>query len=139
MRLNEIVKGSGTYVAAIPTPGTLALLEEWSREHGIPLDPDLHVTLLYTRRIVNVVPSTSEFVATGIGFDLFGDALVLKLESQQLSARHDQFMAMGGTHDYERYNPHLTLQAKTKMRVTDVPPINFGLIFHQEYSEPLDP
>lgn len=138
MKLNEIASLAGTYVAVVPTPSTLALLEEWSRVNGVPIAQDLHVTILYSRKCVNATPSDNEYVATGIGYDIFGDALVLKLESQQLQTRHAQFMEMGGTHDYERYNPHLTLQVKALSNLSELPPIDFGLVFHKEYIEPLD-
>lgn len=137
MLLREI-KATGTYAAVIPTESTLALLRAWADSNCIELDPNLHVTTLYSRKIVNVVPCEDEFVATGVGFDKFGDSLVLKLSCPALIARHEQLIGQGGTHDYESFVPHLTLQAKSSLKPEDVPAIDFGLIFHREYTEPLD-
>ena len=139
MLLKEIV-GTGTYVAVLPTDSTFALLRAWADEHSVELDDDLHVTLLYSRKPVHVVPCLDEFVATGDCFDIFGDALVLKLNCPTLKARHEQLIAQGGTHDYPMYNPHLTIQAKfcSGQKIEDLP-LPPGLIFGREYSEPLDP
>lgn len=129
----------GTYVAVRPTDSTLALIRAWADQHRIVLDDDLHVTVLYSRKPVNVAPCSDEFVATGIGFDTFGDALVLKLNSDALHARHAQFIAQGGTHDYPSYSPHMTLQAKSNLKPADMPEVPFGFIFGNEYTEPLNP
>jgi hypothetical protein len=137
MLLREII-ATGTYAAVIPTESTLALLRAWADSNCIELDSDLHVTTLYSRKIVNVVPCPDEFVASGVGFDKFGDSLVLKLSCPALVARHEQLIGQGGTHDYESFAPHLTIQAKSALNPDGVPPIEFGLIFHREYTEPLD-
>ena len=136
MLLSEIT-ATGTYVAVVPTPGTQALLQDWATEHRIELDPDLHVTLLFSRVVLNVVPKTNEFVATGITFDRFGDALVLKLKCDAMERRHKELIAQGGTHDYPDYIPHLTIQSKSELQASDVKVPDFGLIFGCEYTEPL--
>ena len=143
MLLKEIM-ATGTYVAVLPTDSTLALLRAWADEQRIELDDHLHVTLLYSRKPVHVVPCTDEFVATGVSFDMFGDALVLKLNCPALDARHQELMDQGGTHDFPTFNPHITIQAKSKehlrsdRKIKDIP-LPPGLILNREYSEPLDP
>ena len=135
MLLSEIT--TGTYVAVIPTPSTKALLQAWAAEQRIELDQDLHVTILFSRAALNVVPKTNEFVATGVAFDRFGDALVLKLKCDAMEQRHEELIAQGGTHDYPDYVPHLTIQFKSELKVTDVTVPDFGLVFWREYVEPL--
>jgi hypothetical protein len=39
----------------------------------------------------------------------FGDALVLLFASTSLSYRHMMVMDAGGSHDYEEYQPHVTI------------------------------
>lgn len=138
MLLSEIM-AMGTYVAVVPTPSTMALLRAWADQQHLELDENLHVTLLYSRKVVHVVPKSDEFVATGVAFDKFGDALVLKLQGDSLVKRHDQLIALGGTHDYPDFNPHLTIQAKSTLNPQDVEVPDFGMIFWQEHTEPLDP
>ena len=138
MLLREL-KSTGTYVAVLPTESTLALLQAWAQEHRFELADDLHVTLLYSRKVVNVVPCPDEFVATGTHLEVLGGDLVLVLDSPALIARHELFMAQGGTHDWPTYTCHMTLQKKTELKPEDVTMPTFGLIFGREYSEPLDP
>ena len=138
MLLSELM-ATGTYVAVVPTPATLALLQAWADAQHIELDRDLHVTLLCSRAVVNVVPKPHEFVATGISLDRFGDALVLKLKSDAIETRHGELIAMGGTHDYPDFIPHLTLQCQSNLSRSDVEVPDFGMVFGSEYVEPLRP
>jgi len=139
MLLNELknVESSGTYAAVTPTPGTLALVRDWADKNNIILDDNLHVTLLFSRKPLCITCSKDEYVATGVGFSKLGDALVLKLDCPAIVARHDQFIAQGGTHDFPEFIPHMTIQAKSELEPEDVPAMDFGLIFSNEYSEPL--
>ncbi len=141
MLLRELkeTKPTGTYVAVLPTPSTLALVRAWADEHRFDLADDLHVTLLYSRKVVNVVPCLDEFVATGDRLEVLGGDLVLMLNCPALQARHSQLVAQGGTHDFPNYLCHMTLQKKTNLKPSEVEMPTFGLIFGNEYSEPLDP
>lgn len=138
MLLREL-KATGTYVAVLPTEATSALLRAWADEHKFELVDDLHVTLLYSRKVVNVVPCHDEFVATGVRLEVLGGDLVLMLDCPALKNRHDQLIAQGGTHDFPDYLIHVTLQKKTSLKPEDVQMPTFGLIFGREYNEPLDP
>lgn len=140
MLLNElknVESSGGTYAAVLPTPGTLALVQDWADKNKIVLDDNLHVTLLFSRKPLCITCSNDEYVATGVGFSKLGDALVLKLDCPAIVARHDQFIAQGGTHDFPEFIPHMTIQAKSELKPEDVPMMDFGLIFNNEYSEPL--
>lgn len=139
MLLKELksVESSGTYAAVLPTPGTLALIRDWADKNKIVIDDNLHVTLLFSRKPLRITCCKDEFVATGVGFAKLGDALVLKLNCPAIEARHKQFIAQGGTHDFPEFIPHMTIQAKSELKPEDVPMMDFGLIFSNEYSEPL--
>jgi hypothetical protein len=136
--LKEIL-GTGTYVAAVPNLATKALLQEWALDSGIQLVDDLHVTLLYSRNSISVSPKKDvDYHATPLKFDTFdGNCLVLVLESEDLQRRHDQFIQAGGTHDFPKYNPHVTL-VKGKESLSGLSLPNFALTFCNEYAEVLD-
>lgn len=144
--LLEDLMSQGTYVAVLPVLSTRALLDEWIDDMLIPnrVPPqDLHVTLLYSRQPVRITPTTNEFHADPVGFDIFQmdgkKVLVLLLESPGMSRRHQQFMALGATHDYSDYTPHVTLSydigENFDMSALELP--HFHMIFGDEYSEEL--
>lgn len=141
MLLRELKEpeATGTYVAVLPTPSTVALLRAWADKNKFALVDDLHVTVLYSRKVVNVLPSRDEFVATGDRLEVLGGALVLLLNCPSLQARHAELVAQGGTHDFPDYMCHVTLQKDTKLKPSEVEMPVFGMIFGNEYSEPLNP
>ena len=135
MLLRELASFSGTYVAVRPTSATLALLSTWAAANGVTLDPGLHTTVLYSRNPVNVEPNTDEYQAQPLGFEVFGDKVVMKLVCPALSRRHEQLMNAGGTHDFESYTPHISITGDCDYSKWS--PITFGLLLGGEYSEPL--
>lgn len=123
----------------VPTEGTVHLLKAWAVQNQVPLANDLHVTLLYSRNALYVKPNTKEISVQPGGFERFGEALVLKLESSELHHRHREFISYGGTHDFDEYRPHMTLCTRVlSIDETKLSPITFSLTFHKEYNEPLD-
>jgi hypothetical protein len=130
---------TGTYISVKPTPATLALLKEWAVVQGITLNDDLHVTLLYSRKEVKTTQLSTEYFATPIKFEQFDDGyLVIVLDSPTLNRRHEYFMSIGGTHDYETYTPHLSIQKGSKVNINELELPNFGMMFWHEMIEPLD-
>jgi len=75
----------------------------------------LHSTILYSRNPLNIPQGKKDEVyrASAVGLSVWEDngknILVLQLESEHMKARHDELMAMGGTHDFEDYDQHITL------------------------------
>ena len=136
MKLHEL-KSSGTYVAVVPTPATWALLEAWAAENGVQLDQKLHTTLLFSRKVVGVELSKDEHHGMFTGFEVFRDKVVALLDAPSMIARHEQFIAQGGTHDYPDFQPHISL-FDGNMGYGELKPIDFGMILGMEYSEPLD-
>lgn len=127
----------GTYVAVRPTKDSLAKLKIWATLNNIDLDEDLHVTLLFSRVPVPIIPSIDTHTATPIGMDIYGGCLVVKLAAESLETRHLTFRNQGGTHDYDKINLHLTLQTCTSLRPQDVSPIGFSLELDREYATAL--
>ncbi len=138
--------GKGLYVAAKFSESTLDALEELQRSlklpNPVPRDK-LHTTIVYSR--VNVpykVASGSFEIADKGKLDVFktqsGDrALVFKMESDYLHARHLYAKALGATYDYPDYQPHITLSYNIGV-------LNFSgeykvpVVLDREYSEELD-
>lgn len=141
MLLRELknTESAGTYVAVVPTPSTLALLQVWAQEQNLQIVDDLHVTLLYSRAPINVVLCKDEFIATGVHLEVLGGCLVLRLDCPAMIDRHEQFISQGGTHDFPSFNLHMTLQKDTYLNPEDITLPNFGLVFANEYTEELKP
>lgn len=138
MKLSEIFS-TGTYVAVFPTEATAALLKDWAAEAGVVLVPDLHVTVLYSRRTTRIVTEPAEqYRATPTRLEPLGDSkLVVHLDSLSLVQRHAVFRHAGHTHDFPSYLPHMTLVGKDGTVPKDLPPMDFGLAFEGERAEPL--
>lgn len=121
----------GTYVACKYTEESCVALISWATVVGVPnvVHPkDLHSTILYSRAPleelhgdVDVDFSTWNFavealvevpvrpgaVAPGAVPD--HSALALKLKAPELVKLHGDLIALGGTHDFPDYMPHITV------------------------------
>lgn len=139
MKLHELkqLPLNGTYVAVLPSDSTKALLEQWAVENGFPLVDDLHATILYSRVPVQVELSKDEHIAKIKKFAIYGESLVIELDCPSLVNRHQQFINLGGTHDYPQYDPHITVVKKTTIKPDDFPIPEFGIVLGNEYTKPL--
>ena len=75
-----------------------------------------HVTLIYSRGLVDwsspvFAPDSKPLFVPQTRFPvwLFGDCVVLGLESPLLKERHEALRACGATSDFPTYNPHITI------------------------------
>jgi hypothetical protein len=123
----QAVQEPGTGGAADAAPRTLyvsrpvenaAELLVWAREQGFSstLAPDdLHVTLCYSRVPVAWFEAgmAEDTVIIPRGgprtIERFGEAVVLRFASWELTWRHDQLRAIGASHDHPEYAPHVTI------------------------------
>ena len=134
----SMVDTFGTYIAIKPTDTTLSNLAQWAKNAGIELDDDLHVTLLYSRREISPKLYDGKYVVRPKKIQSLGPAsVVLTLDANCLIERHEEFISMGATHDFESYIPHLTLKFEGGDPTT-IPPIDFFLTFAVEEAESLD-
>ena len=95
-------------------------LDRWARERGLrPIDPEpLHITICYSKEPIQrarallaedaaltIMPSHSRALS------IMGDnqSIVLEIDCPALAYRHDELVALGASHDYEGYRPHITL------------------------------
>jgi len=112
---------NGNYFGAKPSDESLASVEALMKKMKLadPIDlENVHVTLMYSADKGNpMIPPSSdlEYKAVPTKFALFGpekDCLVIKLESVDLTNRHNQLLAHGFIHSYDEYSPHITLSYK---------------------------
>lgn len=135
---------SGLYVAAKFSDYTLDKIEELQRELKVP-NPvprhKIHSTICYSRVNIPYVTAVGSFeVASSGKLEVWdtqdGKTLVLILDSDYLTFRHNYARALGATHDFPDYTPHITLSY-------NVGPIKFEgnvqvpVVLDREYKEPL--
>lgn len=113
-----VERRKGTYGALKYSHKTIADLERWMADHGIPnkLDVDkIHTTLIYSRVKLHEMEQMGKTNASmlsfkPIGFGIFNSALVLLIDAPELVELHESLKKeFGATHDYEDYRPHVTL------------------------------
>ncbi|QBX06151.1 hypothetical protein Va3_197 [Vibrio phage Va3] len=143
MKLSKFLESQGTYVGIRLDEASkqeLVRLQKTLRLKN-PLEPDkFHVTVLYSRKQIDVPVVDTTFVATVEHIDCWKTqdgkyAVVAKMVCPELVERHDDLISIGGTHDYPDYTPHVTLSyddAITPM------PVNAEVRLVDEYLEPLD-
>lgn len=137
---------NGTYVAVKPGHELARLIGVWMEraklENRVAVD-DLHVTVLYSRTVIDPeCKPDSWYVASPKNWGFLnsdGDrALVLFLDSPELTRRHQELMAKGGTHDFAEYTPHLTVSYNAgHIDLKKLPPLGLILLLGKEYSEEL--
>ncbi|ADO19497.1 hypothetical protein [Escherichia phage PSD2001] len=142
MTLNEV--SEGLYVAAKFSELTLDALENLQRSLKVP-NPvpreKFHSTICYSRvNIPYVVASGSFEVANSGHLEVWktddGSTLVLVLDSDYLSCRHMYARALGATHDFPDYTPHITLSYNVGP-LTYKGEVQIPVVLDREYKEPL--
>ena len=115
-RPKPLGKGPG-YASIQPEPGQTRAVQKWlykvcGIKGGLPAR-SMHITLLYDDRNKRfdveqrrgaMYPARPRTVA------LFGDHLVLLLDSPEVAARHQKLVDAGYKHTYPQYRPHITLK-----------------------------
>lgn len=116
-----ITGNSGTYAKLIPTDDTrekIALIMTLFNLENYTSPYDLHVTVIYSRKECPTIDESFAALpvtATGKAFSIFtnadgGNCLVVELESEGITNLHNSLInEHGATHDYDSYNPHITL------------------------------
>jgi hypothetical protein len=118
---------------------------DWAAVQGIAIgDLDkLHVTVCYSRAPVlwDALPATTSGVVAEGGVrsvePLDMGAIVLRFQSNKLDTRWHKLMEHGISHDYDHYNPHITLNHSGAMPPTDVEPYAGPLRFGEEQKKPI--
>lgn len=156
MKLMELKKQQGTYIAATLTPESKQSIWELVKDINIPnkqSKSDYHTTLIYSRTPCDGYEEPADVchAATVADTDIFQigstgskQCLVLILDSPDLTKRHKSLMKQyDATYDYDEYHPHITLSYDIKdFDVTEftkkVKDAQLKIEFNNEYSEPLN-
>lgn len=155
MKLNEIyfVKPQqGTYVGLRLSSKTANEFAKYIKENKIPnsvAKTKLHTTILYSRSPVECEEKIPvDWAGTFQRFNSFketaGDpkstnCLVVEIVCPEATSKHNELISAGGTHDFEKYMPHVTLSYDIgTLDFSTLPAIDFPIVFSEMYSEPLD-
>lgn len=138
----DSVVSDGTYVAVLPTEESKQMLNSIVGDFtDDPIDSeDFHVTILYSRVKLDLahgvfdLPKSAKAIITGI--EEFGEGtIVFTLLFDYAVRKHNEYIRMGGTHDYDSYKPHLTISYDGEIlseSIEDLPPIEFDKILIEE-------
>lgn len=122
---------------------------DWAEQQGISNlteEDDLHVSLVYSRAPVDWLSFGQSYEPTleipeggPRVLEKFGEALVLSFASDALSWRHAHMVNLGASHDYESYQPHITLtySAEADAILADATPYSGRIVLGPEMFEPL--
>lgn len=143
----------GTYSGMRLSLQTKELISKFLEDNNIPNavpDEKLHTTILFSRihcpEYVPLGKISPAIVAKPVALEVWDTrngkrALVLRLESEQLIARHKELMsAHNASYDYAEYKPHITLSydVGSTFKASDFTTPDFNLEFNVEYFEPLN-
>ncbi len=141
---------AGTYSCVKPSADTVNRLQEYINQNlsgVVDIQPahELHCTVVYSTTpapLVEVLEPELPIQVTAKQFSLFGeenDVLVLEIESPELVQLFNQSSDLGATSDWPNYKPHITLASNaTGIDLTELPAIEFDLIFDQYFVDALD-
>ena len=138
---------SGTYVGMSYDTLTAYALCEWAAAVGIPnvVQPNtVHTTIMYSQTTIDPVFYRGEELRSmnmtirPSGFDIFDGSLVMLLDAPELVKMHEELISAGGTHDYPRYNPHVTISYDASVDPSSLSLPDIRLIPATIYTEPLD-
>lgn len=130
-----------------------AALIKWAKSQGFttttPAD-ELHVTICFSRTPIDWMTVSSAWnqdkqgrmtIAPGGArlVEPLGDkgAVVLLFNASEISWRHEEIMRAGASHDFENYQPHVTItyQAPEGLDLSKVEPYRGELVFGPEIFE----
>ena len=130
-------------------------LVRWAEGQGFKttLEPsDMHVTILYSRTPVDPIKMGTTWSDDQKGnltvkpggpraVEKLGDsAVVLLFASDDLAWRHRSMVEAGASHDYDEYQPHVTISHEVAegLDIEAIKPFTGALRFGPELFEPLD-
>lgn len=133
----------GLYVAAKYSDITLDAIEKLQRDLKVP-NPvpreKIHSTICYSRVKIPYTVSVGSFEVASTGhlevWDHDTPVLVLVLDSEYLRCRHMYARALGATHDFPDYTPHITLSYNVGP-LTYKGDVQIPVVLDREYKEPL--
>lgn len=143
----------GTYVSVRFNKKSNKVLADLRNELAVPnplQSNKFHSTVLFSRKPIDVPLGTTKIHAYMTNSLLLKEwkgnngktALVATYESKYLTDSHNYFRALGGTHDFPDYTPHITLSYdigdNVGMYNGKVIILNSSIIANKQIIEPLD-
>jgi phage-related protein (TIGR01555 family) len=129
----------------------VADLKAWAKAQGLPeLQDGLYVTLIHSRTLVDWMKIDGEWSNDDKGqitiapggvriVEPLGDrSAVLLFTSSTLSWRHESIVRAGASHDYDDYQPHISL-TKEPVDLTNVEPYRGKIVLGPEIFEEVRP
>lgn len=127
----------------------------WAKDNGFASTlaaSDMHVTVLYSRNPVDMMQAGRDWREDQRGevsvrpggprlIEKLGEnAVVLSFASPDLQYRHSDLIEAGGSHDYDHYQPHVTISYDVPDRIdfANLTPFSGELRFGPEIFQPLD-
>ena len=116
----------------------------WARKHFDTTlrASDLHVTIAFSRTPVDwmaISESWQPRIVVAAGgprvMEKFGDAVVLRFNSNDLRWRHEEIKGAGASWDHPEYAPHVTISYKYEGNVDDIPPYTGRIVLGPEIFE----
>jgi len=139
-------KPKGTYAAYRVSPVSASKVLDFCKRNNIANTVDaakMHCTLLYSRREhADYIPNENlRHSCRFRGYSIFGTALVMLLDSEDMVHRHMELMDRhGATYDFEQYIPHITLayDIPPEFKVLHLPAFHDEIFLEDEYKEDLN-
>jgi len=131
---------SGTYSSLLLDNDSKNMIASLNIQNPVDINK-LHCTIMYSRKPAPDAYSLLPYLpikAKAKGFDVFGDCLVLLLESIDLYELHNATRELGATYDYDEYKPHITLSENNieqNVSLLQIP--DQHIIFNEYKTEPL--
>jgi hypothetical protein len=123
-----------------------AAILKWAKAQGLPeLMPgsELHVTIVYSKAEVDwfkIGESWSGELKIAAGgprlVERFGNYVAILFASTELQWRHRQAVEAGASHDYDEYQPHVSIAwSESPIDLTDVEPYQGEIVLGPEIFE----
>lgn len=122
---------------------------KWAKDQGFNTTlkaDDMHVTIAFSRKPVDWFKMSEESAELEIEaggprmVEKLGDkgAVVLLVNSHRLKWRHREMLDIGGSHDFEEYQPHITLTYSGSPPLDSIEPYRGPIILGPEKFELID-
>jgi len=143
----------GTYASVTYTSGSKNQLRKIQKDLDIPnpLNKNkFHTTVIFSRKELPEAKSRDLRYKSDVTELVLEEwmqrndkmCLVAKFDSEWLNTRHEHYRALGGTHDFDSFQPHITLSYDIEDKVGSfngkVINLDRPLVFSREVVEPLD-
>lgn len=133
----------GFYIGTRISLGSIKKLKKFGKALNIPRMPpasEFHTTIVYSKTCIDMKPIRHNKIIDPQTYrwEMFGkkkNILVLCYDSLDLQNRFNYAVSLGATHDYDIYNPHVTISFDYKGDIAKLPLPKFPIIITEEYHE----